>query len=86
MRPFENDNEVTSISGLSIENGPDLIVVHGSLEITQDNRSLRRIEDLLSLLSGIREKLLGFGELPEVSAPDIEASKVDVVANPFGDN
>jgi len=86
MRPFENDTEAVSISGLSIENGLDLIVVHGTLEITRDSRSLRRIEALESLLGGIKARLLSFDALPEVASPHIDVDKVDVVANPFSDN
>ncbi|TLX16292.1 hypothetical protein [Rhizobium sp. MHM7A] len=86
MRPFENDKESMSLSGLSIDNGPDLIAIHGILEITRDRRSLQRVETLESLLGDIKAKLLSFGELPEVASPEIDPTKVDVVANPFGDN
>lgn len=86
MRPFENDKESISLSGFSIENGLDLISIHGILEIARDKQSLQRVETLQSLLGDIKAKLLSFGELPEVAFPEIDPAKVDVVANPFGDN
>jgi hypothetical protein len=86
MRPFENDEESMSLSGLSVDNGLDLIAIHGTLEITQDKRSLNRIEALQTLLGDIKAKLLTLGELPEVASSGIDPGKVDVVANPFGDD
>jgi hypothetical protein len=86
MRPFENDSEAVSIAGLSIENGIDMVAVHGNLEITRDQQSLKHIEALMSLLGDVKAKLMNLGELPDVAVSDVDSAKVDVVANPFGDN
>lgn len=86
MRPFENDAEAVTIAGLSVENGTDQIAIHGSLEIKRDQQSLKQLDALMSVLSDVRATLLSFGDLPNVAAADADASSVDVVANPFGDN
>ncbi len=86
MRPFENDAEAVTIAGLSVENGTEQISIHGSLEIKRDQQSLKQLDALISLLGDVRARLLSFGDLPDVAAADADASRVDVVANPFGNN
>jgi hypothetical protein len=48
--PFANDAAQVSIDRLTIENGTDRIVLHGSLEIGRDRQGLERALRLKHLL------------------------------------
>lgn len=88
MSPFENDTDAMTIAGLSIENGSEQITMFGNMEIKRDQQSLQHLDALMAVLGEIRSKLASFNDLPDldVAMSEVDASMVDVVANPFGDN
>lgn len=84
MRPFENDTEVVSVSDLTIENGIDVIAIHGSIELSKDRLSLQRIEALQALLLEIKGSFDDVNDLPEKATAPEKGAVIEVITNPFG--
>jgi len=80
FRPYADAAAVQTIGGLSLENGPDVIAVHGSLDLTRDRVGLDRARALQAAITAIVEALSG-SDLPDEAAAPVE--KPDTVRNPF---
>lgn len=72
MKPFEDDATVRNIGDLSLENGRDRLVIHGSLEIERSVAGLELARSLRAELDNI-VAALEVESLPESRAEVIEA-------------
>lgn len=80
MKPFEDDATSISLGDLSIENGLDTIVVHGSLEIGRTKEGL----DLAKRLQGRIADIVSALEAMDLSSPrTAQASPSRTVHSPF---
>jgi hypothetical protein len=82
LTPFADDAAVQTLGEFTIENGTERIVLHGSLELARDRRSLERARALKGVLEAVVAALEKQTDLPE-EAPRPEA-KAESVRNPFG--
>lgn len=65
MKPFDNDSEVLTLRGLTVENGVDAVVLSGSLELRIDQESLETARKLRACLDMTIAALEGRGgDLP----------------------
>lgn len=80
MTPFA-DNKSGAVGGLTVENGPDKVVLYGSLELTRDQAGLRHAQALRTLLDAVIQSLTADPALPAVLSPPKRQRKV---RNPFG--
>ncbi|TXM66672.1 hypothetical protein FV218_20095 [Methylobacterium sp. WL69] len=80
FRPFADASAVQTIGGLSLENGPDRIAVHGSLDLTRDRAGLDRARTLQAAVNAI-VAALAQADLPE-AVPETTKS-AETVKNPF---
>lgn len=81
MKPYADDTAVETVDELSIENGTDSIVMHGTLEVTRDKRGLSAIRELKMTVDAIAAALEGQADLPDVVAA-VEPS-TETFKNPF---
>ncbi|MFE1602474.1 hypothetical protein [Methylobacterium sp. ID0610] len=81
LTPFADDATVQTIGPLTVENGTERVVLHGSLDLARDRQSLERARALKRILEAVVAALEG-EDLPE-EAPRAEA-KTESVKNPFG--
>lgn len=79
--PFADNVSVVTVDGLSIENGQDEIMVHGSLVLSKDRLSQRRAQQLADYFASVAEALSGQA-LPEEVAETVAPLAV-TVPNPF---
>lgn len=80
MKPYA-DNTSIGIGGLTAENGPDKVVLYGSLELTRDKAGLQHAEALMTLLQDVLGTLRADGVLPDAQPPPKPPKRVK---NPFG--
>ena len=80
MIPFADDKSV-GISGMTVENGPDKVVLYGSLELTHDKAGLQHAQDLRTLLDAVIQALQADPALPATPSQPRLPRKV---RNPFG--
>ncbi|WP_407525556.1 hypothetical protein [Methylobacterium oryzisoli] len=78
--PFADDAAVQTLGDLTVENGTERVVLHGSLDLARDRRSLERARALRATLDAV-VAALERADLPE-EAPRPEA-KTESVKNPF---
>ncbi|ACL61878.1 hypothetical protein [Methylobacterium nodulans] len=79
--PFADDATVQTLGPLTVENGTERVVLHGSLELARDRLSLERARALRRILDAVVTALEG-QDLPE-EAPRPEG-RTQSVKNPFG--
>lgn len=79
MTPFK-DNRSSAVAGLTVENGPDKVVLYGSLELTRDRAGLERAQALRTLLDDVIQALAAEPALPGALPPKGRRK----VRNPFG--
>lgn len=82
MKPFDDDSSVVSLSDLTIENGTDRVVLHGSIAIDRTiagldiaKRLKAHIDDVVATLEAM--------DLPETLPA---GTPVGTVVNPFEQN
>jgi hypothetical protein len=75
---FQNEEEVVTISNLSIENRLDRIQIHGEIDITKDKIGLENILAIKRQVDCIAD-FLKHADLPE----KLEVPEAKVVKNPF---
>jgi hypothetical protein len=78
IQPFQNEEEVVTISELTIENRLDRVSVYGSVDITRDKQGLEYVLDLKRQIDAIAEYLKR-ADLPD----KIEILEAKTVENPF---
>lgn len=80
MIPFADDKSV-AVGGMTVENGPDKVVLYGNLELTHDKAGLQHAQDMRTLLEAVIQALQADPALPATSPPPKPLRKVK---NPFG--
>ncbi len=75
IQPFQNEEEVVTISELTIENRLDRVSIYGSIDITRDKQGLEYVLDLKRQIDAIAEYLKN-EELPD-RVEVVEARKVE---------
>lgn len=81
IKPFADDQGSSSIGDLTVENGSDVVVMSGNLEVTRDKAGLKHALALKQVADALVAELEGTGDLPEKVATT--ATATDEVANPF---
>lgn len=81
ISPFENEAEVVTIDGLTIENRLDTMSIYGTLDIPKDKEGLERILDLKRQVDTIAAYL----KREDLPNKIIVKNKVKEVPNPFLD-
>ena len=81
FQPFADAAAVQTIGALSLENGPDRIAVHGSVDLTRDRTGLERARALQVAVNAI-VAALAEADLPEDDLPENVAGTT-TVRNPF---
>ena len=81
LKPYADDSASSGIGDLTVENGRDCIVLHGSLDLTRDAAGLAHARKLRALLDAVVQALEGDPALPDRLPPPREP---DTVENPFG--
>ena len=79
MKPFEDDSSVVSLADLSIENGKESVVIHGSLDIDRTTVGLDRARRLKAHVDSIVETL----EAMDLPAIPTEAAPPKTISNPL---
>lgn len=79
ISPFEDETEVITIDGLTIENRLDTMSIYGTLDIPKDKEGLERILDLKRQVDTIAAYLKR-EDLPEKISLENSGKEVD---NPF---
>jgi hypothetical protein len=82
MKPFADDASVLTTGDLVVENGLDVIAVHGQLDIARDKAGLAAARALAATFTAIAETLEAHRDLPERAEPAVEPR--GSVRNPFG--
>lgn len=82
IEPFADDASVLTNGELVIENGSDVIAVHGQIDIARDKAGLAAARSLAAAFSAIAATLEAQGDLPERVQPVVEPR--GSVENPFG--
>jgi len=80
FEPFDNETDVISVGGLTIENRVDRVTLQGDVELTKDRRGLALARELKAVIDATLKVLEADEDLPgavQVDAP----TKVE---NPFG--
>lgn len=81
IKPFAEDEGVSAVGGLSVENGTARVVISGSIEIARDAQGLERARELKRLMDALVAELEAGGEPQQLAqAPQ---SAVDEIDNPF---
>ena len=57
IQPFQNEEEVVTISELTIENRLDRVSIYGSIDITRDKQGLEYVLDLKRQIDAIAEQM-----------------------------
>lgn len=85
---FENDHQVLSIGGLSIENHTDEIVIYGDVQIDktqagleQAQALLRFAQDLVTAIQACQEKVVCQEKVANTQTD--ETGDLDEIDNPF---
>ncbi len=78
IQPFQNEEEIITISGLTIENRLDKVSFYGSLDITRDKQGQEFLFELKHQIDAIVEQMKK-EDLPD-RVETIEDKEVD---NPF---
>ena len=83
MKPFADDADTETFGSLTVENGGDRILVHGSLEITRDREGLTLSRRFRAILDAIVRELEA-GPLPtRIAGNATRTVDEDRIANPF---
>lgn len=81
ITPFDNDHEVLSIGGLTIENSLDSVLIFGELSIDKSQSGLaqaKALQDISGRLVAMLEQMV---DLPNTVAQS--AQPVEQIDNPF---
>lgn len=81
MKPFDTDSEHLTLGDLVIENGTDIVLLHGFLEISKDRATLLRLELLEEFIRAAKEEILKIENLPDKAERRVNAP--EIVDNPF---
>ena len=81
MKPFADDSSAVTVGDLSIENGPDTIALHGSLDVTRDRKGLKAAQSLKQQVDAIVAALEAATDLPDELPAVVAFSKT--FPNPF---
>ena len=79
MTPFADDRS-SAVGGMTVENGPDKVILYGSLELTRDQAGLQHAQALRTLLDAVIQSLAADPALPAALPP----KRPRKVKNPFG--
>ena len=80
IKPFADEAAAQRIGELSVENRLDRVSLYGSLDLTRDQRGLRRAQDLKRIVDAVVRTLAAEANLPEAVAGPEEPQ---TVKNPF---
>ena len=80
MTPFADDKS-GAVGGMTVENGPDKVVLYGSLELTRDKAGLEHAQALRTMLDAVIQALQADPALPAALPPPERPRRV---RNPFG--
>lgn len=80
FKPFENDEDVVGIGGMTIENDFDAITMSGDLIIKKDEDSQIMLEKILVLITNIKNNI---SNTSHESNFEEKTSVVLTVKNPF---
>lgn len=87
IAPFDNDHDVLSIGGLTIENGLDSISIYGELEIYPTTDGLLQAQALQDFANALVAKLEGMKNLTNQSNHTNDNANLQVknekITNPF---
>ena len=81
MTPFDNDHEVLTIGGLTIENGLDTVVLFGELTIAKSKDGLAQAKALQAISSQLVTVLEQMANLPDEMS--VATAPVEEIDNPF---
>lgn len=81
ITPFDNDHEVLTIGGLTIENGLDTVVLFGELTITKSKDGLTQAKALQAISSQLVTALEQMADLPDEMS--VATAPVEEIDNPF---
>ncbi len=82
FRPFADDSEALTISGLTIENGADRVSISGTLDLTKDQKGFEQAKALKAAIDALVEILAAKDDLPDqANLPETPTKRV---RNPFG--
>jgi hypothetical protein len=76
---FENETDVLSVGGMSIENRLDRISIYGSLDITKDKSGLTDALVLKRVIDAAIDEMKRDKNLPDT----IQTLKPEEISNPF---
>jgi hypothetical protein len=76
---FENETDVLSVGGMSIENRLDRISIYGSLDITKDKSGLTDALVLKRVIDAAIDEMKRDKNLPDT----IQTLKAEEASNPF---
>jgi hypothetical protein len=79
ISPFQNDDEATSLDGLTIENSRKRVAIYGNIALTRDKKGLATARELRNLLDEIVRMLESDKQLPD----EIAHRPTTMVDNPF---
>jgi hypothetical protein len=79
ISPFEDETEVITIDGLTIENRLDMMSIYGTLDIPKDKEGLERILDLKRQVDTIAAYL----KREDLPNKIVIENKAKDVTNPF---
>jgi hypothetical protein len=78
---FDDDSSVMTVDEMSIENGTEIIAIHGSMNIAKDQHSLKNIKALINVLQQISNCIAEEENLPEKI--EITTEEGGETENPF---
>lgn len=81
MTPFDNDREVLTIGGLTIENGLDAVALFGELTITKSKDGLIQAKALQAISNQLVAALEQMANLPDEMS--VATAPVEEIDNPF---
>ncbi len=81
MTPFDNDHEVLTIGGLTIENGLDTVALFGELTIAKSKDGLAQAKALQAISSQLVAVLEQMTDLPDEMS--VATAQVEEIDNPF---
>lgn len=80
MQPFADDSSVRQIGGLSMENGSDRVVIHGSLDI---DKTAAGLELALALKAQVDAIVSALQSVPSLAPAPPEDEPAVTVKNPL---
>ena len=79
FKPFDNEADVLTIGGLSVENRVDRVTLQGDVELTRDRKGLALARELKAALDATVMALEADKALPDA----VQVVKPRSVKNPF---